>query len=232
MFSALKHILVTGLVMREKVAVATVNGKAYFLLVNELREHNIPFVSLLPSEPSPAEVKVVITTEPEKSLVKAEKILVFKDEADLDILDGEIKRILQGKEAYEKIIIGIDPGEATGLAVIADGKVIEKGNCYSSQEIIAGIKKIIRTVNLQATSVTIKIGNGVPVYRELLAELDTALPPEVALEVVSEVGTNRPLKENGRSRKIRHISSAIHIAGRAGYIAHRRKTTATNAPTQ
>ena len=218
--------------MREKVAVATVDGKAYFLIVNELREQNIPFISLVPGEPVPAEVKVVITTEKEKALVKNEKILVFKDESELDDLVIEVKRILLGKEAYEKIIVGIDPGEATGLAAIADGKVIEEGNCYSSQEVINSISKIIRSVNFNLTSVTVKIGNGVPVYKELLEDLDAALPPQVALEVVGEAGTNRPLKENRRSRKIRHISSAIHIAGRAGYKAPRRKTTATNNPTQ
>ncbi len=64
--------------MKEKVAVATVEGKAYFLIVNQLREQNIPFVSLVPGESVPAEVKVVITTEKEKHLVKNEKILIFQ----------------------------------------------------------------------------------------------------------------------------------------------------------
>ena len=219
--------------MKEKVAVATVNGKAYFLVVNELKEQNIPFLSLIPGESVPADIKVVVTTEKERPLLKGEKILVFKDEADLEGFDVEIKRILMGKVAYEKIIIGLDPGEATGLVAVADGKVIEEGNCYSSKEVIHSISKIIRPVNFQLTNVTVKIGNGVPIYKELLEELDAELPPQVALEVVDEAGTNRPFKVNKRSRKIRHISSAIRIAGRAGYIAPRRKkTTATNNPTQ
>ena len=57
--------------MKEKVAVATVEGKAYFLIVNQLRERNIPFVSLVPGDSVPAEVKVVITTEKEKQLNKS-----------------------------------------------------------------------------------------------------------------------------------------------------------------
>jgi hypothetical protein len=215
--------------VKEKVAVATVEGKAYFLIVNELREQNISFISLVPGEPVPAEVKVVITTEKEKHLVKHEKILIFNNEGELDNLVNEVKRILQGKEAYEKIVIGIDPGEAIGLAVIADGKVIEEGNCFSTQEVINSIIKTIRNVNFSLTSVSVKIGNGVPVYKELLEALDDALPPEVALEVVGEAGTNRPLKENKRSRGIRHISSAIRIAGRTGYIIQRRKAIATNS---
>jgi hypothetical protein len=219
--------------MKEKVAVATVNGKAYFLVVNELKEHNIPFISLIPGQTVPAEAKVTITTEKEKPLVGQGKILVFKDEADLEVLESEVKCILQGKENYEKIIVGLDPGQATGLVVVADGKVIEQGNCYSTKEVIDSISKVIRPVNFLLTNVTVKIGNGVPIYRELLEELDSAMPPQVVLEVVGEAGTNKPLKENRRSRKVRHISSAIRIAGRAGYIAPRRKkTTATNNPTQ
>jgi hypothetical protein len=163
---------------------------------------------------------------------KHEKILTFSNEGELDNLVDEVKIILQGKEAYKKIVIGIDPGEAIGVAVIADGKVIEEGNCFSTQEVVNSIIKSIRNVNFSLTSVSVKIGNGVPVYKELLEALDDVLPPEVVLEVVGEAGTNRPLKENKRSRKIRHISSAIRIAGRVGYITPRRKAVATNSRIQ
>jgi len=214
--------------VKEKVAIATVKGKAYFLIVNDLREQHIPFVSLVPGELLPSEVKVVITTERESHLINHERILIFHDESELDTLVNEVKRILQGKEAYEKIIVGIDPGEVIGLAVIADGKVIEESNCFNTTELISSISKMVRNVNFSVTSVFVKIGNGVPVYNEILEDLDAALPPQVALEVVGEAGTNRPLNENKRSRKIRHISSAIHIAARTGYIIPRRKTIATN----
>jgi transcriptional accessory protein Tex/SPT6 len=218
--------------MKERVAIATVQGKAYFLIVNKLREQNISFISLVPGEPVPAKVRLVITTEQEKSLVKHEKILVVQGEDELDNLINEVQKILLGKEAFERIVIGIDPGEATGLAVMADGKVIEEGNCYSTQEVINNITKAIRNVNFSQTAVSVKIGNGVPVYKELLEALDGALPPQVALEVVSEAGTNKPLKENRHSRGIRHISSAIHIAGRTERIVPRRKQVAANSRIQ
>jgi hypothetical protein len=232
MCSALKRITIQVDLLTEKVAVATVEGKAYFLIVNKLREHNIPFISLVPGESVPAEVKVAITTEKERRLVRNEKLLIFTLENELDDLVSELKRMLQGKEAYEKIVIGIDPGEAIGLAVIADGKDIEECNCFSMQEVIKSIIETTRRVNFTVTNVSVKIGNGVPVYKELVEVLDDALPPAVALEVVSEVGTNLPLKKNKRSRRIRHISSAIRIAGRAGYIIPRRKMIAANSRIQ
>ncbi len=216
--------------MKEKVAVATVEGKAYFLIVNGLREQGVPFISLVPGQFVPAEVKAVITTEREKHLVKNENILILASESELDNLVNEVKRILQGKEAYEKISIGIDPGAAIGLAAIADGKVIEENNCFSTQEVINSIIKTIRIVNSKVTSVSVKIGNGVPVYKDLVEALDDALPPDIVLEVVNEAGTNLPLKNNRRSRRIRHISSAIRIAARTGYIfPRRRKMIAANS---
>jgi hypothetical protein len=56
--------------------------------------------------------------------------------------------------------------------------------------------------------------------------LDVALPPQVILEVVNEAGTNKPLKENKRSRGVRHIASTERIAGRTGNIIPRSKTIA------
>ena len=215
--------------MKEKVAVATVQGRAYFLIVNSLREQNIPFISVVPGEPAPSRVNLMITTEKEKNEVNFGKVLIFRGESELENLVSEIKALLLGKEAFEKIIIGIDPGGAIGVAVLADGKVIEEDNCYSSHEMVNSILKVLRTVNFSITEVVVKIGNGVPVYRELIKDLDDTLPSQVMLEVVSEAGTNRPLKEHRRSRKIRHISSAIRIAGRIGHVYARREKVAANS---
>ncbi|HSV50462.1 MAG TPA: hypothetical protein VLH35_09095 [Candidatus Acidoferrales bacterium] len=216
--------------MKGKVAIATVQGKTYYLIVNALRECDIGFFSLIPGEHVPTRAKLVITTEDEKEKVNYKKILVFHEESELDSLILEVKKTLLGKETYEKIVIGIDPGEWIGLAVLADGKVIEEGNCYSSRELVNAILKIVKIVNFSVTGVTVKIGDGVPVYKELLHALDEVLPLEVALEVVGEAGTNWPLKMH--SRKIRHISSAIRIAGRTGQLLTRRNSVTANSTTQ
>ena len=207
--------------MKAKVAVTTVQGKAYFLIVNALKEQNIPFVSLIPGAPIPSEVKLVITTEKEKPQVNSGKVLIFNSESELDSLMSAVTIKLQGKESYERMVIGIDPGEVIGLAVIADGKVVDKANCLGIQEAVNKIKSILKNVNLSATAVKIKIGNGVPAYHELIEASDKTLSPMVVLEVVSEAGTNLPLSK--RSRGLRHITSATRIAARVGYIYLRRE---------
>jgi hypothetical protein len=104
---------------RVTVAVATVQGKAYFLIVNALQEQNISFFSLIPGKAIPSRVKVVITTKKEKPKVLYDKILIFREENDRETLMAEVKRGYLTKD-WEQIIVGIDPSELIGLAVIAD----------------------------------------------------------------------------------------------------------------
>ena len=201
--------------MKDKVAIATVSGRAYFLLVNELREKKIDFLSLIPGETVPTAAKVVITTEKEKPLIKHERILVFDETKDPTDVVNEAQKLLQGKERYEKITIGIDPGEVCGLAVVADGKITGTSNCFGIQEALKNIKNILKGIDA-STSITVKTGNGVPIYRDLLEAMDSELPPHVRLEIVSEAGTDRPTKEGSHRRGLRDIASAIRIAARTG----------------
>ena len=216
--------------MKAKIAVATVSGKAYYLIVNELKRKNIPFISLTPNDIIPIEIKVAITTKEEQHLIDHEKILVYHDGVEPEALINEALQIIQGKEYYEKIVIGVDPGEVFGVAVLADGKVIETGNCFSVEETLDKIKKILRNLEkIPITSVSVKVGNGVPAYKEnLLQVLDNALPSNVMLESVSEAGTNRYLSETKHRRGLRDIVSAIRIAGRNGQTFPRRKTNDSN----
>jgi hypothetical protein len=214
--------------MKAKVAIATVQGKAYFLIVNKLKEKQIPFISLVPGEIVSSEVKAVITTEQEKDRIRHERILVYDGETELDGLTNELIKILQGKEAYERIVVGVDPGEVFGLAVIADGKVNETENCFSVQEVLKKTENIIKNVDFSSTVVTIKIGSGVQKYKELIEVFNRALPPAVVLQVVSEAGTNRSLNHNKHRRGLRDIASAIRIAGRAGHVYPRRKIDEPN----
>jgi hypothetical protein len=213
--------------MKARIAVVTVSGKAYYLIVNELKKKNLPFLSLTPKQPIPLEIYVVITTEEESSLIKHENVLVYKDEMEPGLLINEAVQIIQGKKRYERIVIGVDPGEVLGLAVLADGKVIETGNCFSPEETSKRIASILKLFKSSPTaSVFVKIGDGVPKYRKkLLRVFDNALPSNVVLESVSEAGTNRYASETKHRRGLRDIVSAIKIAGRNGHRFSRRKKT-------
>ncbi|PIU60117.1 hypothetical protein COS86_00665 [Candidatus Bathyarchaeota archaeon CG07_land_8_20_14_0_80_47_9] len=217
--------------MKAEIAVATLSGKAYYIIVNELRKRGVPFLSLTPAEPIPAEIKVVITTQEERCLVNHDRVLVYQNEVEPEALASEALQIVQGKEYFEKIVIGIDPGEVLGVAVLADGKIIETANCFSVKETTDKVKNILKNLkNVPTDYVSVKIGDGVPACKEkLLRGLDKALPPNVVLESVSEAGTNRNLNETKHRRGLRDIVSAIRIAGRNGHKFQRRKTNEPNS---
>lgn len=203
--------------MKEKVAVATVSGKAYYLLVNELKERDADFVSLLPGQPVPAEVKAVITTAREAPLIKHERILIYDDAGSPSPVVNEALRTAQGRERCEKVVVGIDPGEVFGVAVVVDGKVTETRSCIGLFEAEREVGSIVKGFT-GAAVIKVKIGNGVPVYKQLLEGLDSELPPEIVFEVVSEAGTDRPTREGAHRRGLRDIASAIRIAARSGHV--------------
>jgi len=211
--------------MKAKIAVATVSGKAYYLIVNELKSRNIPFISLTPYDPVPMEIKVVLTTERERPLIKHENVLALGESEDVQALINQALQQAEGKSGYEEIVIGVDPGEILGLAVLADGKVIKTGNCFSIREAVDEIEKIVESLkDVKAGSIIVKIGDGIPEYKEkLLRALDNRLPPNVELESVSEAGTDRHISEAKHRRGIRDIVSAIKIAERSGQKFARRQ---------
>lgn len=211
--------------MKEKIAVATVSGKAYYLIVRELKKRNIPFLSLTPNDRIPIKIKVVITTEEEQHLINHEKVLTLKDGKELEALINQALRIVEGKEYYQEIVVGVDPGKVFGLAVLADGEVVETGNCFSIEETLDKIKTILENFKSDPSpSILVKIGDGVPRYKDrLLQALDRTLPSNVVLQSVSEAGTNRYTSDTKHRRGIRDIVSAMNIAGRNGHTFSRRK---------
>jgi hypothetical protein len=211
--------------MKASIAVATVSGKAYYLIVNELQKKNMPFLSLTPFEPIPVEVKVVLTTEKEKHLIEHEKVLVYNEDADVEAMISSAMQTVHGRESCQKLVIGIDPGKALGLAVLADGKVIETETCFSLREILEKVKNIIRSFErIPVASISVKVGDGVPLYKqELLQALDNDLPQGIVLESVSEAGTSRYQSETKNRRGLRDMVSAIRIAGRNGRTFQRRR---------
>lgn len=211
--------------MKANIAVATTSGKAYYLIVNELKRRNLPFISLIPNEEISAEIKIVLTTEKEKTLIKHANVLAYKDGTEIEELISKALQILHGKDEYEKLVIGVDPGEIFGLAVLVDGKVVETGNCFSVEETVNKILKLLKNFRtISVASTYIKVGDGVPAYKEkLLQSLDDALPLNVKLESVSEAGTDRYIHRTKHRRGLRDIASAIRIAGRNGQKFQRRK---------
>jgi len=209
--------------MKAKIALATVSGRAYYKLVNELKRKGLPFLSLKPWDPIPLDIKVVITTKEERHLVAHPNVLIFEYESNPTSIIDEAVLGVQGKRSYEKVVVGVDPGKTYGVAVLGDDNVLETLNCSGSKE---AVNVILDDLNrFPATVSVVKVGDGAPAYTKgLLPSLDETLPQETVIEVVSEAGTSRFMNETAHRRGLRDAMSAIEIAGRNGQIFLRRKT--------
>ncbi|MEA2090064.1 MAG: hypothetical protein U9O89_04825 [Thermoproteota archaeon] len=201
--------------MKAKIAVATVSGKAYYLLVNELKKNGRPFLSLTPQKQIPPDVKVVITTEKERHLITHPDIVVYKNGADPTAVVEKAIRIAEGKHHFDKMVVGIDPGKTFGIAILGDGFVVKT---LTRSNPISTVNAMLETLNrTPVTDIAVKIGDGAPLYtKELLRLLDKTLPKSVQIELVSEAGTSHLTGEAKHRRELTDIESAIKIAGRKG----------------
>ena len=196
--------------MRSKIAVATVSGRAYYWLVNELNKRRIPFLSLIPGENIPPSIKVVITTKDEKERIDHPYVLIYDPEENPSIIIDEALRIIKNKKVYEEVVVGVDPGKTFGVAVLGDGEILEKKEQLSLE---MAIDLILTTINRHpARTYRIKIGDGVPeLAEEIASRLELSIPKNAILEIVSEKSTSN-VKVKGLRKKISDADAAVNIA--------------------
>ena len=212
--------------MEAKIAVATVSGKAYYLIVNELKARGLDFLSLTPYESIPLSVQVVITTEKERELIKHPKLLVYQEGASASDVVDEATKLVRGKTTFETIAVGVDPGKTFGIAVLSDGDILETLTCISLEETVNTIADIFS--KHQAGAKIVKVGNLAPEYAtQLLPLLDKVLLKDVTIEVVHEEGTSRLGRQTIHKRGLRHAIAAVKIAERRGQAYQRQGATET-----
>jgi len=198
--------------MRSKIAVATVSGKAYYWLVNELNRRKIPFLSLIPGEIVPPSIKVVITTKDERQRVNHPSVLIYNPKDKPSAIIDKAIRIIQNKEAYEELVIGVDPGKTFGVAVLGDGNVLEKKERLTREMAIDMVLTALQ--RHPARTRKIKIGNGIPeIAEEIASRLKIAVPEDTTIEIVSEAGTSN-MRRKGSRRKISDADAAVNIASK------------------
>ncbi|MFP3985022.1 MAG: hypothetical protein ACLFU9_03515 [Candidatus Bathyarchaeia archaeon] len=209
--------------MKAKIALATVSGKAYYLLASELKKKKASFLSLTPDDHIPVDVKLVITTKRERHKIMHENVLEYDEgKSPADVVDEAI-RIVKGKRVYERLIIGVDPGQSFGVAILGDGGIVETKTCNSVHETLAAIKEVL--ARIPAAQITVRVGDGAPLYaEEFVRRLLESLPENATTESVSEEGTSRFFGEGPHRREGKDIGSAIKIAQRQGKVLLRRKS--------
>lgn len=197
-----------------EIAVVTVSGKAYYLLVNELKKRGEPFLSLTPNDAIPVGIKVVLTTKKERSNIRSQNTIEYVEDKDpVEVVEEAIRQV-KGKELFENLVIGVDPGLNFGVAVLGDKGLIESKNCVSVGETAKMVNDVLKRI--PAAHRTVRVGDGAPDITEELINRFSGLPGDVVLEVVSEEGTSKSLRSVPHRRGERDVNAAIKIAQRRG----------------
>ena len=188
--------------------------KIYYKFVNELCRKNLSFLSLKPWDPIPFNIKVVLTTKEESKMILHSNILFLEDKTNPESILDEAQLIINGKKQYSEVVIGVDPGETCGIAILCDNKVLETMTTTMENAATLVMKNLKR---FPAEKKIVRIGDGNPVKStNLLRSLVLYLQEDTTLELVREAGTSRISNKSFNRRVLRDSLSAIKIAGRTG----------------
>jgi hypothetical protein len=199
-----------------RIGIATTYGKPYFQFVKALKFLNIQYDSLLPTEIQNYPGSLIFTTENESPKSANQQILneeILKE--DPTVIQGIIIEKLDSGLNKQELLIGIDPGQRIGLAVMYLGKEIERGLYTSPEELASHVAKILG--GLRAEKKIVKIGNGnMQVAKQITRLLNLRFCSHFELEFVDERKTTRKIK-NYNKRGERDMMSAKYIMQRQGY---------------
>ena len=169
------------------LGVLTSDFSVSYELVQALRARGVPFVPLAPGAPVPPHVGVVITTAAEAPHVDAREAYVVPFTTPEETI-AEALRMLHSPGPFRTCVIGIDPGERPGVAVLADGRVVRLVHARSPEAVADIARGVIERV--PAERFVIRVGNGAPTYRDRI--LQTLGGLDASLELVDETRTTPP----------------------------------------
>ncbi len=168
---------------------------------------------ILPEEDIPKNTQVIITTEAEKKFISGKHFI--PKSFNQYYLFSNIYLHTRNKNEFEEIVIGIDPGKCTGLAIVAkEGIILGTGEYYTAVDVV---KEVISSFfNIETNIFTVKIGTGGGEIRdEIVKRLKGIFHEDKAsIKIVSEDFTSKIQKKTGFSKYSKNIKSAILIASR------------------
>jgi len=137
------------------VGLLTEDPRAYFEMLEVLREQELRYISLEFSDPIPANIGVVITTERERDRVLFDAVVTDEDP---DVAVARAKKSLRGDQNVTDLMIGIDPGHRPGVAALGDGVVLKRSLAPSPEAVRDMVEGILQ--DYPSDNVIIRIGHG------------------------------------------------------------------------
>jgi hypothetical protein len=185
------------------IVVATDDFEVYHGVVGELRDRGVAFTTVEPGDPLPDGTAVVVTSAddaPLEGLADPPEVPVVEaDPADPRRTVEQAIAVLRGGDG--RTIVGIDPGERPGIAVLAGDVVVGAFQVPEDQA-----AEVVAAELESAVNPLVRIGDGA---RLVGARLVEALP-DVTIELVDETGTTPYLGTGARGMD--DVLAAVNIA--------------------
>ena len=173
-----------------QIAVATVDAKAYYALSSLLNEMKLSFESFSPDNDIDPNIQLILTTHKERRLIKSRKVLCLEDIAGIDTVAKEkiFSRLFSSGE--DILLIGIDPGDRTGIISFYRGIEILDRVTLSLDKTLSTLTDLIK--NSQAKQKIVRIGDGDPGKANYIAGyLLEKFKEMIEIEIVNEKGTSK-----------------------------------------
>jgi len=172
-----------------RIAVATLDAKAYYVFTSLLNKMNLSFESVSPNNDINPNVQLILTTHRERRLIKVRKVLCLEDITGMDTATKEkiFSRLFSSGE--DILLIGIDPGDRTGIISFYQGREILDRVTLSLEKTLSALTDLIK--NSQAKRKVIRIGDGDPEKTNYIASfLLEEFKEKIEIEIVNERGTS------------------------------------------
>lgn len=185
------------------IGIMTKNFRFFYELVQLMKGRKEQFVALDFGDDIPDTVGVIVTTAEEKHKVRFRKV-VAGDQPDLVL--NMARTQLRGRECFDLLVVGIDPGMRPGLAIIGDGRVLVAETVGSPEQVadqISHFRKCYRHGRIIA-----RVGHGDRTNRNRVIRSIWNSVDDV--EVVDERNTTRRTEEPD-------ADAAVSIALSSGY---------------
>ncbi len=186
---------------------------AYHDLSQRLHAEDLAFESISPGTPVPDGIEVVITTAEERGLDVDDRVVVYSTpQATVE----ETIRLMRGLEDIDRLVIGIDPGERPGLAVLADGHVLSTRSTADPDRVVDEVRGLGQ--RYEGTEIVVRIGHGAQTMRDRI--VNGVLEAGLAVELVDETSSSPPRQRVAGERD--KVAARI-IAMTAGRSVERQK---------
>lgn len=200
------------------IVVGTEDFELYHGVVTELRDRGVEFTTVEPGNELPDDTAVLVTAEGEDWDPDDVEVL-RADPADPRRAVEDIVALLHAGEG--RTIVGIDPGERPGIAVLSGDTVVA-----AFQVPADGVAKEVRREAEDAVDPVVRIGDGARlVGTRIIDDLE-----DIPVELVDETGTTPYLGSGARG--MGDVLAAVNIARLDGEEIETRQVTPTSGEVQ